>query len=489
MIWHFQHPGTVGVSYGDANRLLDAIEASGTEPHALLVMRHGIPAFESYWAPYGPGIIHGDQSLTKTLTGIALGAAVTEGLLSLEDRLIDLFPEYAHHTEGKPWWDELKVRHICTMGTGMESQPPVTDPEWMEKFFTIDIVHQPGTALYYNSIACSMVGACIRKKTGLGLIDFLTPRVFEKIGIDPERIAWHRHADGLENGSGGWISTARDNALLMELYRRGGEWNGERILSREWVDFALRVQNPHSDGATYGGMMWMYPGFMMADGAMGQWSMLFPEKDTVISIQQTITKPETADRVRAALAGFAAGLRDEAVSWTEEETRNFERRLSSGAIPAPRYGENRAALRKLDGRTLKVTEGKARFFADDLCIFNLAYDAPVEAFSFTARNGDLLLGVTARGKTVTCPVGMKGLRLISDVEPVSANPARTACMAGAFEDADTLRLELRWLESCRVHELTFRFDECGADISTVRVPVGGFDVPEEKARGTWVKGE
>ena len=370
----------------------------------------------------------------------------------------------------------------------MESQPSVTDPEWVEKFFTMDIIHQPGTALYYNSIACSMVGACIRKKTGLGLIDYLTPRVFEKIGIDPERIAWHKHADGLENGSGGWISTVRDNALLMELYRRKGIWDGERILCREWVDFALQVQNPHSDGATYGGMMWMYPGFMMADGAMGQWSMLFPEKDTVISIQETITSQETVDRVRTALADFAAGLRDEAVPWTQEETRAFERRLSCLAIPAPCYGENRAALRKLDGRTLKVTQGKARFFADDLCIFNLAYDTPVEAFTFTARNGDLTLGVTARGRTVFCPVGLKGQRILSDVEPVSSNPARTACMAGAFEEDGALRLELRWLESCRVHYLTFRFDENGADISTVRVSVGGFDVPEEKARGEWVKG-
>ena len=489
MIWNFQHPGTIGVSCGDANRLLDAIEASGTEPHALLVMRRGIPAFEGYWAPYGPGIIHGDQSLTKTLTGIALGAAVTEGLLSLEDRLIDLFPEYARYTEGKKWWNELKVRHICTMGTGMESQPPVTDPEWVKKFFTVDIVHQPGTALYYNSIACSMVGACIRKKTGLGLIDFLTPRVFDKIGIDPKKIGWHKHADGLENGSGGWISTVRDNALLMELYRRGGLWDGERILSREWVDFALQVQNPHSDGPTYGGMMWMYPGFMMADGAMGQWSMLFPEKDLVISIQETITGDGTTERVRTALADFAAGLREEAVSWTEAETRAFKRRLSCLAIPAPHYGENPAALRQLDGRSLKVTEGKARFFADDLCIFSLAYDSPVDVFTFSVQNGNLVLGVTSRGKTVRCPVGMKGQRITWDVEPVSGNPARTACMAGAFEADGTLRLELRWLESCRVHYLTFRFDGDGADISTVRVPVGGFDVPEEKARGEWLKGE
>ncbi len=485
MIWIFQHPGTVGVSYGDANRLLDEIEASGTEPHTLLVMRHGVPVIEGYWAPYGPGMIHGDQSLTKTLTGIALGTAITDGLLSLDDRLIDLFPEYAHHAAGKKWWDELKVRHICTMGTGMESQPPVTDPDWTEKFFTIDIVHQPGTALYYNSIACSMVGACIRKKTGLGLIDYLTPRVFDVIGIDPARIAWHRHEDGLENGSGGWISSVRDNALLMELYRRGGVWDGKRILSREWVDFALQVQNPHSDGAKYGGMMWMYPGFMLADGAMGQWSMLFPREDTVISIQQTISSQETTEKVRNALARFAASAGENAVAWTEEETAAFEHRLACLAIPAPRYGENRAALEQLNGRTLKVTEGKARFFADDLCIFNRRYDSPVDAYSFAFHNSELTLGVTARGKTVYCPVGMKGQRITKDIEPVSENPARTACMAGSFEDERTLRLELRWLESCRVHVLTFRFDQEGADISTVRNQVGGFDVPEETARGVW----
>ncbi len=485
MIWAFQHPGTVGVSSGGAHRLLDEIEASGTEPHALLVMRHGIPAFEGYWAPYGPGTIHGDQSLTKTLTGIALGAAITEGLLSLDDRLIDLFPEYAHHAEGRKWWNELQVRHICTMGTGMESQPPVTDPDWVEKFFTIEIVHPPGTALYYNSIACSMVGACIRKKTGLGLIDFLTPRVFEKIGIDPGRIAWHKHADGLENGSGGWISSARDNALLMELYRRGGVWDGERILCKEWVDFALQVQNPHSDGATYGGMMWMYPGFMVADGAMGQWSMLFPEKDTVISILETISAPETVQKVRTALERFVAGLQEEPAVWTEAETEAFQRRLSCLAIPAPRYRENRTALDRLDGRTLTVTEGTARFFADDLCIFNPEYDSPVEAFSFHAENGELELGVTARGKTVICPIGMKGQRITKDIPPVSTNPARTACMAGHFLDERTLQLEIRWLESCRVHLLTFRFDGQGADLSTVRLSVGGFDVPEEKARGIW----
>ena len=485
MIWQFVHPGKVGISYGDANLLLDRIENSGTEPHALLVMRHGLPAFEGYWAPYCQGMIHGDQSLTKTVTGIALGAAITEGILSLEDRLVDIFPEYAHHASGKAWWDELKVRHICTMGTGMEKQPAVTDPDWIEKFFTMDIVHQPGTALYYNSIACSMVGACIRKKTGLGLKACLTPRVFEKIGIDPEAIAWHCHEDGLENGSGGLISSVRDNALVMELYRRGGVWDGETVLCREWVDFALQVQNPHSAGATYGGMMWMYPGFMMADGAMGQWSMLIPGKDAVISIQETLTGEGVDRKVREALTQFAESMQDQEVSWTEEETRRFFRRLRCLSIPSPEYGKNSRMLKMLDGKTLSVVKGTARFFADDLEIFNRTYLTPVDSFSFTEKSGDLVLTVTARGKTVSCPVGMKGHWAVCDVEPISANPARTACVAGHFADPDTLQLEIRWLESCRIHLLTFRFNGEGADISTVRVPVGGFDVPEEFAYAQW----
>ena len=119
-------------------------------------------------------------------------------------------------------------------------------------------------------------------------------------------------------------------------------------------------------------------------------------------------------------------------------------------------------------------------------IFNTGYSTPIEAFSFEERNGDLLLGVTARGKTVFCPVSMKGNRTVCDISPVSNNPARMASVTGCFPDASTLCLEIRWLETCRIHRLTFRFDEAGADIITTRVPVGGFDVPDESARAAWL---
>ena len=78
------NPGAVGIPYRDANCFLDALEASGSEMHALCIMRHGIQAMEGYWAPYRPGQIHGSQSLTKTMTGVALGVAKKEGILTAE---------------------------------------------------------------------------------------------------------------------------------------------------------------------------------------------------------------------------------------------------------------------------------------------------------------------------------------------------------------------------------------------------------------------
>ena len=476
-------PGAIGISFENANRLLGRLETLNTEAHALLVMRQGIAGLEGYWAPYGPGQAHGSQSLTKTMTGIALGAAMQEGLIGLDEQLIDIFPEYAAHAAGRPWWDRLQVRHIASMGAGMETQPRVTDARWLEAFFEMDIVHEPGTAYMYNSIACSTVGACVRKRSGLGLMDFLKPRVFDVIGIDSAHLLWHRHPNGLENGSGGLVSTVRDNALMMELYRRRGIWEGRRILSEEWVDFALNVQNPHVGGdACYGGMLWIRDGIRMADGAMGQWAMLFPEKDVVIAINQTIAAPAVDAQVRAALKAFVDALSDGEVPWADDEVRQMNNRLSRLCVPAPRYGEDRAAL---SGKSLRVVSGDAQFFADDLAIFDLAYRAPIRAFGFEAADGNLRLWVRADGGDVVCPVNMKGSRSVCTLDAVGPNPARTASVTGRFEPDGALTLEVRWLESCRVHHITFRFDEGGADIVTARVPVGGFDVPEMRARAIW----
>ena len=86
-------PESVGLRSGDILEFIDALEHSETEMHGLMIMRHGKVCAEGWWAPFAPNLRHGLQSHTKTYAATAVGIAYTEGILRLDERLIDIFPE------------------------------------------------------------------------------------------------------------------------------------------------------------------------------------------------------------------------------------------------------------------------------------------------------------------------------------------------------------------------------------------------------------
>jgi CubicO group peptidase (beta-lactamase class C family) len=480
-------PEAAGVPSGDVRALLEALIRSGSEMHGMMILRYGKVIAEGYWSPYASGQVHGSQSLTKTMTGAAFGAAMQEGLIDLDTRLIDIFPEYAPLCAGKPYWDELRMRHMTTMAAGMEKQPPVTDRDWIREFFTMDIIHKPGDAFYYNSAACSMVGASIRRITGLGLRAFLKERVLDVIGIDAEHLKWHCHPDGMENGSGGLVSSTEDNARLMELYRRKGVWNGKRILSEKWVEFALKTENAHLDPPTsYCGMMWKHGDCLMADGAMGQWSMYYPEKELIVSLSQTISKPAQGGKVTDAVNAFAHGLGISLLAENKTAAEELNYTLRRLSLPAPLCRENPELMKRLDGKHIEILDGSVVFFADDLCIFNPSYAIPVRGLAFRSFNGDLMLKVKTDGGEHEFAVGMKGRRLLTTA--ITVNPAATAALCGEMPDGNTLEMEIRWLESCRIHRLSFAFGDDMVTIISSMDKVGGFDVEDSAAHGKLMGG-
>ena len=116
-------PESVGIPSWAVERLLDKLESGFTEPHGLMIMRHGKVCAEGWWTPYAPGLRHGLQSLSKTYSATAVGIAYTEGLLKLEDRLIDIFPEESPADPSENL-KNLTVRDVLCMGCGMEEMPP-----------------------------------------------------------------------------------------------------------------------------------------------------------------------------------------------------------------------------------------------------------------------------------------------------------------------------------------------------------------------------
>jgi hypothetical protein len=119
------------------------------------------------------------------------------------------------------------------------------------------------------------------------------------------------------------------------------------------------------------------------------------------------------------------------------------------------------------------------FFADDLLIFNPSYATPILGFGFEALDGNLVLLVETESATLRCPVGLKGQRLQTTLP--NNNVACTAVLSGAMPDGETLNLEIRWLESCRVQRLSFHFAQDGAQVISTRDKVGGFDIADETA--------
>jgi len=480
-------PEQVGVSSESVHAFIEALERSGTEMHGLMMLRSGKVFAEGWWAPYAPGLIHGSQSLTKTVTGAAYGAAELAGILDFGELVINVFPEYAHLTSG-PYWDELRVYHLLTMSSGMVSMPAVTAAGWMEGFFKTRIQNRPGTAFFYNSIACSLVGACIQKRSGQGLLPFMKQRVFDKIGIDSGRLKWYCHADGLENGSGGIVSTTEDNARLIQLFLRHGRWDGEQVISSRWADMAAAIQNIHAasqaagaSSAGYGGMMWVRDGCFYADGAMGQLAVGFPEKDMVIALNQTVADKASEEHMRQALFGFSRYVCDTPLPRNAHALERLRHRLKRLALPAPPYSSIMGRLPY--GRTCRFTSGSVPLFADDLKIFNAAYVEPVHAFEFFGDKGLLIVRVYSESGVNDLYVGLDGRRWNNHVK--TNNPDSELSLAAHWKNESTICFEFRWLENCRVRTVEFTFDGKGADIMTTQQRVGGFDEGPWYARADW----
>jgi len=134
-------PEDVGISSEAILNYLDALEGSDTEMHGLMILRHGKVCCQGWWAPYGPGLRHGLQSHTKTYAATAVGIACREGLLRLDEPVLDIFPEYAPE-EPSEFLRLLTVRDVLCMGCGMDTMP-APSADWIR-----DFLHTPVQARY-----------------------------------------------------------------------------------------------------------------------------------------------------------------------------------------------------------------------------------------------------------------------------------------------------------------------------------------------------
>ncbi len=286
-------PEAQGVASGAILDFVNEAESKIDALHSVMVLRHGKVIAEGWWAPYAAEEPHQMFSLSKSFTSTAVGMAVAEGKLSVDDPVLKFFPEEAPE---KPSANlrAMRVRDLLTMSTGQHAEDfagfsYLTDESVVKRFLALPVAHKPGTFFAYNTAATYMQSAIVQQQTGQPVLEYLRSRLFEPLGI--ENPVWEASKQGVSMGGFGLSIRTEDIAKFGQLYLQKGVWNGNRLVPVAWVETATarwmsNGSNPESDWEQgYGFQFWRCRyGVIRGDGAHGQFCVIMPELDAVVAI-------------------------------------------------------------------------------------------------------------------------------------------------------------------------------------------------------------
>jgi CubicO group peptidase (beta-lactamase class C family) len=280
-------PEAQGVSSAELRAFVEAADQRVDTMHSFMLLRHGHVVAECWWGPESAERPHVLYSLSKSFTSTAVGLAVAEGKLSIDDPVLKFFADDAPpHPSDK--MKAMRVRDLLTMSTGHQTEPKFTpDEPWVKSFLAHPVEHKPGTHFQYNSPATYLCSAIVQKLSGETVVEYLKPRLFDPLGIAGAE--WSASPQGVSAGGWGLFLKTEDIAKFGQLYLQKGKWNGKQLLPEAWVEQATSKQvsngsNPASDwDQGYGFQFWRCRhGAYRGDGAFGQYCIVLPEQDAVV---------------------------------------------------------------------------------------------------------------------------------------------------------------------------------------------------------------
>lgn len=284
-------PEEQGVSSYRVLKFLNRLKEINIEMHTFMLLRNGFVIAEAYRQPYSPDYRRLLHSISKSFTSTAIGIAIDEGILRLDEKVVSFFPNELPENPDKRLL-EMTVSNLLTMtsGHGEDTLGALISSEknWVETFLACPLEYKPGSHFVYNSGASFMLSAIIQKITGLTLFEYLQPRLFEPLAI--QNAQWDLSPCGINTGGWGLMVKPEDIAKFGQMYLQEGVFSGKRIVSREWIQQATKKSVSNDTGVNsdiewnlgYGFQFWMcrYDAYR-ADGAFGQYCIVMPKQNMV----------------------------------------------------------------------------------------------------------------------------------------------------------------------------------------------------------------
>jgi CubicO group peptidase (beta-lactamase class C family) len=468
-------PEAQGIPSSAVLDFVNAAEAGVPDLHSFMLLRHGAVVAEGWWAPYAPDLPHMLFSLSKSYTSTAVGIAVAEGRLSLDDAVISFFPD---DLPGEVSLNlaAMQVRHLLAMGTGHAEDTTgaffeCEDGNWAKAFLARPVEHQPGTHFLYNTGATYMLSAIVQKLTGETLVDYLQPRLFDPLGI--EGAVWESCPRGINTGGFGLNVRTEDIARLGQLYLQKGKWQGQQLLSEDWVAEASCKQIDNGDDPNsewnqgYGFQFWRcrhnaYRG----DGAFGQYCIVMPDQDAVVAITSGVKDMQAVMNLVWDILLPAMG--PDELPADDAAQSSLGEKLSSLVVPLQEGEPGNAIAAGVSGKWY-------HFEANEMGIEAASFDFGGADDTMTVRVGGVEhsfvagRGAWAKGETW---LSNRRSHSVEDSDPdlVASSGAWTA------HDTYTMKSYSYLTPFCRTTSVSFTGDEISFD-SEVNVSFGATKMP------------
>ena len=437
---------------------LDSIDAM----HGLVVLRHGRVVAEGWWGPYDARTPHVLFSLSKSFTSTAVGLAVAEGKLSVDDPVLKFFPDDAP-PQPSATLRAMRVRDLLRMNTGHTSEaslwawsggPDSTRPAtWTRRFFAHPVPYKPGTHFLYNSPATYMLSAIVQQVTGATTLDYLRPRLFEPLGI--ESPAWDASPEGVSIGAFGLRVRTEDIARFGQLYLDKGVWKGRQLVPAAWVAEATALQTSNGSAPTsdwdqgYAYQFWRSRHGYRGDGAFGQYCLILPELDAVIAINSGVRDMQRVMNVvweRLLPAMKPGALPEDAAA-----RRRLQARLAALTMRTPAGRPDAPLAARVSGRWYELPDSNNR-------------GVRAIALDFGGGAAAILTRPSSGGAELRTPVGLGtwaksqgGFANALD-RMLSAPPRPLLAASGAWSSDSTFTVKIAATETPFHTTLTFRFD-------------------------------
>jgi CubicO group peptidase (beta-lactamase class C family) len=408
--WPTASPEQQGFDSAEIAVVIEEIDSKELPVDSLQVARNGALVLDAYFYPYVGDRPHDLASVTKSVTSTLVGIAIDQGLLTLDQNLIASFPELVPlpPTDGK---EDIELRHLLTMTSGLDCGRSPGEPEFNAMLGSDDFVEYalgipmavpPGAEFAYCSPGTHLMSAMLSDSADSSTLEFARRNLFGPLGIT--ELVWPTDPQGVNRGWGDLQLYPLDLAKLGQLFLEGGEWNGDRVVSKEWVDEATRAHVlADTDGTGYGYQWWRpaaFEGVFQAIGRGGQTLIVWPEKNLVAVL--TGRGVDATGEVALALAAALKG--DEALPPNREGNARLNAAIQEALKPPPvqPIAPLPPMAEEVSGKVYRLEPNQF----DVKCIA-LHFDSASEVrFDLSLGSGDFEL-----------PVGMDGVPRFSESGP------------------------------------------------------------------------